>query len=339
MVLASVRNSRQTSVRSTNSLLDRWDTLCLGSFLLLGFSLLMLRYDQLPLLLEDESRNANNALEIARYGHWLHYTYQGVADHWNTNPPLLIWQMAALMRLGLPPLLAVRLPTMLAALATVGAVWGVCRYAFRDRVAAAVAGFLLLLSLYYSDLHIARTGDYDVPLSFFLLSSALAFWASIVSEGMIWMGWFAVSMAGLVLAVMTKGIAGAFAVPGLLAFSLISGQFAKLVGNLRAWLLACLALVLCLGYYGSRELYDPGYLQAVWEDELSSFFETFEGGRQSSLFYIEVLARKFEQGLILLPLAALAVSGKDARRRSIVMLCLSCAGAVLVVLTIAQTKT
>ena len=63
----------------------------------------------------------------------------------------MIWQMSALMRLGLPPLLAVRLPTMLAALATVGAVWGVCRYALRDRTAAAIAGFLLLSSLYYTD--------------------------------------------------------------------------------------------------------------------------------------------------------------------------------------------
>src|ERR1700730_8648375 len=99
MVLASVRNSRQTSVRSTNSLLDRWDTLCLGSFLLLGFSLLMLRYDQLPLQLWDESRNANNALEIARYGHWLVPTYKRGPDHWNTKPPLLIWQMAALIAL------------------------------------------------------------------------------------------------------------------------------------------------------------------------------------------------------------------------------------------------
>src|SRR6516165_7241321 len=92
----------------TNVVLDRWDVLCVGSLLILWFLLHILNYDSLPLQLWDESRNANNALEIARYGHWLVPTYKGVSDHWNTKPPLLIWQMAALMRLGLPPLLAIR---------------------------------------------------------------------------------------------------------------------------------------------------------------------------------------------------------------------------------------
>ena len=109
---------------STSIVLDRWDALCLGALLLLWFSLLVLHYSSLPLQTWDEARNANNALEIARSGHWLVPSYEGIPDHWNTKPPLMIWQMSALMRLGLPPLLAVRLPTMLAALATVGAVWG-----------------------------------------------------------------------------------------------------------------------------------------------------------------------------------------------------------------------
>jgi 4-amino-4-deoxy-L-arabinose transferase-like glycosyltransferase len=318
--------------------LDRWDVLCVGSLLILWFLLLILNYDSLPLQLWDESRNANNALEIARYGHWLVPTYKGVSDHWNTKPPLLIWQMAALMRLGLPPLLAIRLPTMLAALATVGAVWGVCRYALRDRIAAAAAGFLLLSSLYYADIHIARTGDYDVPLSLFVLCSALAFWASIARNSMIRLGWFAVSMAGLVLGVLTKGVAAALVVPGIVAFSWISGHFITLMGNSRAWAVAAAALALCIGYYGSREIYDPGYLQAVWQDELSSVFETFDGGAQFLPFYLTVLARKFEPSMVLVPLALLTLFGRDARRRSIVVLCLSCGGAIAVVLTIAQTK-
>lgn len=86
---------------------------------------------------------------------------------------------------------------------------------------------------------------------------------SVERRNTIRIGWFAISAAGLVLAVMTKGIAGAFALAGLFAFSLVSGRLVLLLNNLRVWLLAIVALTLWLDYYGSREAYDPGYLQAI----------------------------------------------------------------------------
>jgi 4-amino-4-deoxy-L-arabinose transferase-like glycosyltransferase len=322
-----------------NASLDRQDLLCLGTLLLLWFCLLMLRHDSLPLQIWDESRLANSALEMVRSGHWLVPSYGGVPDHWSVKPPLLIWQMAALMWLGLPPLLAVRLPTMLAALATVGTVWAVCRYAVRDRVAAALAGFLLLSSLYYTDIHIARTGDYDVPLTLFTLLYALAFWVSIERDGKVRTSWFAISATALVIAVMTKGVAGAFPLVGLLVFSLMRGRLVMLLGSFRIWLLALLALVLCLGYYGSREQYDPGYLQAVWQNELGGrFFTVNEGNAAGRGFYVGGLICGFEPGVILLPFAALTILGTDTRRRSLVTLCLLCAATILAVLTISPTK-
>jgi hypothetical protein len=105
---------------------------------------------------------------------------------------------------------------MLAALATVGVVWGVCRYALHDRVAATVSGFRLLSSLSFTRIHVARTGDYGCSLSFFTLWYALAFWKSIEQAGTVRISWLTVSAAGLVLAVMQKGVAGTFALAGLL---------------------------------------------------------------------------------------------------------------------------
>jgi 4-amino-4-deoxy-L-arabinose transferase-like glycosyltransferase len=301
--------------------------------------LVALRYDSLPLQLYDESRNANNALEIVRSGHWLVPTYGGVPDRWSTKPPLLIWQISILMRFGLPSLLAVRLPAMLSALAIVGVVWGVCRYALRDRVAATVAGFLLLSSLFFTRIHVARTGDYDCSLSFFILCYALAFWKSIEQAGTVRISSFTVSAAGLVLAVMTKGVAGTFALAGLFAFSLISGRLVTLLSNVRVWLLALLALSLCLAYYISREQYDPGYLQAVWQSELGGrFLVPNEGHAGGPLYYILRLGAYFEPAVILLPLVALPIFGKDKQRCSLAVLCLSCGASILVVTTIAQTK-
>ena len=146
--------------RYSTAYLDRWDLLHLGGLLSLWFCLLMLRNNSLPLQPWDEGRLANSALEMLHSGHWFVPSYGGVPDHWSVKPPLLIWQMAALIWLGLPPLLGVRLPTMLAALATVGTVWAVCRYTLQDRAAALVAGLLLLSSLLFTNIHIGRTGDY-----------------------------------------------------------------------------------------------------------------------------------------------------------------------------------
>jgi 4-amino-4-deoxy-L-arabinose transferase-like glycosyltransferase len=217
-------------------------------------------------------------------------------------------------------------------------VWAVCRYALRDRVAAALAGFLLLSSLYYTSIHIARTGDYDVPLSLFTLLYVLAFWASI-EQGKVRTSWFATSATMLVLAVMTKGVAGTFGLVGLLVFSFMRGRIVILLGSFRVWSLALLALIFCLAYYGSRELYDPGYLQAVWENELSGrFFSVNELHAEGRQFYIQVLLWGFEPSVILLPFAALTILGTDARRRSLVTLCLLYIATMLIILTSSQTK-
>jgi len=55
--------------------LDRWDLLHLCTLFLLWFCLLVLRNDSLPLQIWDESRLANNALEMIRSGHWLVPSY------------------------------------------------------------------------------------------------------------------------------------------------------------------------------------------------------------------------------------------------------------------------
>src|SRR5215469_469907 len=176
---STVNDSILVPARAASAPLDRWDFVYLGALLILWFCLVAVNYDALPLQTWDEARLANNALEIARGGHWLVPSYDGVPDHWYTKPPLLVWQLAALMQLGLPPLLAVRLPTMIAGLATVSLVWAICRFGLGDRVAAVVGSFLLLSSLLFSSIHVARTGDPDILSSFFMLCYALAFWKSI----------------------------------------------------------------------------------------------------------------------------------------------------------------
>src|SRR5437763_16494123 len=113
-------------------------------------------------------------------------------QYWTLISPILLWSIAGLLRLSLPPLAALRAPSILATVATTVLVWGVCRFALRDRVAAAVAGFLLVASTLYTGVHVGRTGDYDALESFFIAVYVLAFWRAFYEDASIHTGWIAV---------------------------------------------------------------------------------------------------------------------------------------------------
>ncbi len=303
------------------------------------FAALVLPYDRLPLLLVDESRNAMNALGMATSGHWLVPPYAGAPDHWNTKPPLLIWMVAALLRSGLPALLALRLPSMLAAAVTIGLAWWFCRRVAAHRLAAPICGLLILTSSLFLGPHVARSGDYDSLLCCFLLGQAVTFWFAIEMPGPVRMRPLLLCALCVIGAVLTKGIAGVLQLPGLLLFALLSGRLPTLLRDVRVWLLVLGTLAVGLGYYLSRELYDPGYLHAVWLNELGGRFAAVkEQNHGGALFYVKDLARRFEPGLLLLPLAVLPWRGRDPHQRSAVRLCLVTAAVLLVVITAAKTK-
>src|ERR1051326_3802768 len=119
----------------------------------------------LPMELWDESRVANNAIEMAKQGGWLVTTFGGVPDHWELKPPLLIWAMAALLRTGMDPMLAIRLPSILATMGSVLLVYASCLMLLKDRLAGLVGGLLLACSVLFMGDHVGRTGDYDALLS------------------------------------------------------------------------------------------------------------------------------------------------------------------------------
>ena len=97
-------------------------------------------------------------------------------DHWNTKPPLLIWFMALFLRFGFPPLLAVRLPCIMAATATVLLVFFFCRNVLHDRLAGLFAGLTLPAAPLFVGWHAGRTADYDSLVTLFTLLYTLAFW-------------------------------------------------------------------------------------------------------------------------------------------------------------------
>lgn len=306
---------------------------------LLTLAVLLLRYDAFPLSLWDESRNANSAIEMAAHGDWLITTFNGLPDHWNTKPPPLIWFMAALLKCGFPPLLAFRLPSALAAAATVVILFTFCRLALHDRLAGLLASLLVVSSSLFMGPHVARTGDYDALLSLFLLVQIVAVARYVEAQEGSRSKWLAVAGGALALAVLTKSIAGLFVGPGLLAYVVVRRRLLSLLSDPHLWLVAAAVLSVCGAYYATREYLDPGYLHAVWLNELGGRYDAalaqLEGGR---LYYLVVLFLRFEPGIVLLPTVAVSFLHADTERRNAVLISLSAAASLLLVITSASTK-
>jgi 4-amino-4-deoxy-L-arabinose transferase-like glycosyltransferase len=315
------------------------DLACVGLLLALAGIILVLRNTALPMQIWDESRNANNALEMSRAGYSLVTHFHGRPDHWSTKPPLLIWLMALCLRLGFPPLLAIRLPSILAAISSVLLVFFFCLICLRDRLAGLLAGLTLLAAPLFVGWHTGRTGDFDSLVVFFTLVYALAFWRYLESAGRSASPWLAITGLAVALNVLTKGVAGVLALPALLLYAMVQRKLVNVLLDRRVWFTLHGIAVLCGGYYGLREHFDPGYLHAVWNNEFAGrYLAVNEDHAGGALYYFRVLATKFEPGFILLPLAVVPFLRSDGRRRSVTVLCILTAVVLLAVLTRSQTK-
>jgi len=209
----------------------------------------------------DEARLAVNAAEMLRSGDWLITRYNGQPDLWNTKPPLLIWLQAASLYLLGYNMWAIRLPSILAALATAWLIYRFGRYTLDSRFAGTFAALILATSPGFNGTHVARFGDYDALLALCLTATALSWYqySQRRHTRQLWLGtfWFA-------LALLTKSAAALLLLPAVAVYLLAqpAGRWVFWQGRTyTALAVACGPLVL---FYGLREAAEPGYLAATW---------------------------------------------------------------------------
>jgi len=307
--------------------------------LLLAATIFLLRNSALPMQLWDESRNANSGLEMSQSGNLLVTYFHGAPEHWSTKPPLVIWFIALFLRIGLPPLLAVRLPSILAATGGVLLAFLFCRIWLHDRVAGMFAGLTMLSAPLFVGWHAGRTGDFDTEVALFTLIYTLAFWGYVEAQGRDPSRWLAVAGVAVILSALTKGVGGVLALPGLLLYAIVRGRLVKTLGDWRLWLTLLAIAFIVGGFYGLREHFDPGYLHTVWSNEFTGRYlavnEQHQGG---PFYYVGTLATRFEPGFMLLPLAAVPFFQPDRRRRSVALICLVTSGVLIAVLSSSETK-
>ncbi len=247
--------------------------------------------------------------------HWLVPTFEGAPDRWGTKPPLLVWSQAVGIRLFGPNELAIRLPAALAALATIGLLIG---FSYREwgRAGPGLAASLVLLTTdLYIESHGARAGDFDTLLALWLTGGVLSFYRFLQEKEL---RPLYIAAACLLLAGWTKGISAFFFLPAMALYCILLPQHRWVWRLKQLYLSVGLAVAGILSYYFLRELYDPGYLQAVWGNELGGrYLSSQEGHQWGAIFYLRMFWKYplFHPWLLWLPLAVLLCWRTDKDRR------------------------
>jgi hypothetical protein len=258
-------------------------------FLLFCASVVILFYrlTAAPIELWDESRLANNALEMAHTGFSFITTYDWLPDHWNTKPPLLIWIMAASMKLVGINELGVRLPSVIASIATVLFVYLFVARCFRLPVQAFLAALIVLATPGYIHVHGARSGNYDALLTLLTTVFLLSAFLFLEGEETKKRKYFAVMAVAIVAAFYTKAIQGLIFLPALFAYALIRGRIVMVLSKRYFYVGCVLVVASCVAYYWFRNYIDPGYFAAVQANDLGGRYSVpQEGHAGSPLWYL-----------------------------------------------------
>jgi 4-amino-4-deoxy-L-arabinose transferase-like glycosyltransferase len=257
--------------------------------------------DDLPLELWDESRLIGNALQMDHNGNYIVTYFNGNPDMWNTKPPLMIWlQVLCIKLLGMNEL-AGRLPSAIAALLTCLVLYWWVGKKQGNPLLGLLSCMVLITCTGLIRLHGSRTGDYDALLTLCVTTCGIYYYLY-MEEGK--GKYLTYSIASLTLAALTKGIAGLLILPALFCYTLYKRQLIVLLKEKRLYAGLGIFIFFVVGYYLLREHYNPGYLQAVQQNELGGrYAQVNEGHTGDVFFYLNRITSLFFKDwyLLLLP--------------------------------------
>lgn len=291
-----------------------------------------------PIILWDESRTILNALAMVGDGFSLVTRYGDTPDLWNTKPPLIIWAMAGAVDLFGPHLWALRLPSLLAAIGTIGLVATFVRRLSGSTATALLAAAILLLSPGFWGEHAARTADYDAPLTFLTTLYALAAFHAF-HQARPPLHRFGVIGVALATALLTKSVAAFVPAAGLIAYALLTRRLPRLLRDSRYPLTAFAALVPLALFALMREAAAPGWIAAAWHNDVAGRLSaSLIGTPKPATFYLDMLVHGWAAAAPLLLLTPIALVVARGRRRLALGFALTMATAILIAVTAAASK-
>jgi len=308
----------------------------------LGLAALNLGYrlDREVVTTWDESLYATSAAEMVRSGNWLVTTFQGDVDYYNTKPPLNVWLIALSFKLFGITLWALRLPSFVAAFATIAVVQTWCRRHL-NATTALLATLVLSTTFGFLYVHSARSGNPDAWLALDIVLTVVTLWSARTSPWrLVWLGPLAA------VAFLLKGMAV------LLPLSIVAG-------GLALWRMPLRAIVPLAASVALFAIPTGAWAIARWRFDRWRFFDglfnydfvalvsrPLEGHEHGWLFYLNILQKDHYDWLVtavvLLLVIALARRDQHPLRipgtRDLRLLLAVWAGATLLIPTVMATK-
>lgn len=294
--------------------------------------------DTIPFRVWDEARVAVNAFEMSINGNYLIPHFDGAPDMWNTKPPLLIWfQMLFIKTLGFSEL-ALRMPSAIAAFLTCTTVFFFVRRYLSSFWFGFITALILVTSSGFIGVHSSRTCDYESLLTLFTTLSGLFLFAFLLKKSQRLLYAFFITLA---LACLTKGVSGLLFTPGMLLYLLFTKELLPLLKNKHFYAGLGLLIFVVAGYYLFRDAYNPGYVNAVYENELGGrYLNVIEQHTHSNWYYFDNLTiNRMNMWYLLIPTGVLiGFLSKDEKIKRITLFFTVMVLSYFTVITISKTK-
>ncbi len=213
----------------------------------------------------DEGWFVVHVYEMMERGSLLVPYYGGEAVFYGSKPPVQTWlQMIAIKLIGYNEL-AVRLPSAIAAGATVLLVFHWVRK-YSTEVMAWLAALVMLTMDGFVEFHTARGAEADALLTFTLISQVYFFWEWLRSQEQKHLWGLAVMLA---LSFWVKNVAGFMMLPGFAVFMLLYDRQSlwRSIKQKEVYLIVGSGILAGLSYLLVREIAQPGHLAFILEKQ------------------------------------------------------------------------
>jgi len=301
----------------------------LGLILLsiLSYFIIFLNLGSLSLEFWDEPVYAINAFRFLQHPHPIMvYDYWGNSELFSPKPPFHVWCIALSYKIFGVNEFAIRFPTAIFTLGTFLSIYFFCGFFLKNNFLAFAASLIFLSSIGFYQLHITRTGDTDATFVFFAVFSSICFFILCsncknfkLANYLFWLG--------LTLGVYTKGPAILALVPCYIVWFLLNKINNRIAKNIHFYIGMVSFLVLSISYYLLREHLNPGYLQAVFNQEISGRLMSnslLQSDAHPWFYYIERMYKEnyFMPWIILIPFCIIIhVLSKQSTEKKLATYC------------------
>jgi hypothetical protein len=188
--------------------------------------------------------------------------------------------------------------------------------------------------------HVARNGDPDAILVFFTCCYFLSYFIILDNEGNTGIQYYIIFAAAITGAVLTKSIAGAAPLAGLVVYTFSSRKGIRLIQKPAIHISWISALFVVSAYYIIKNVFNPGFLEAVYQNEIKLISANAHIKHAEFVFYyIHLKTLGFQTYFYLLPVVIIPLLfGKDEKIRQVIRYSLLCAIIYLVGSSLSVTK-